>query len=45
MKKLILILGLSFIGCGSDKLNTLLKRGTPKKSRCFRGKVDEVGFF
>jgi ribonuclease T2 len=34
-----------YIGSGSDKLNTLLKRRTPKKSRCLRGKVDEVGFF
>jgi len=33
---------------GSDinsDLKTLFKYGTPKKSKCVRGKIDEVGFF
>jgi len=33
-----------YIGSGSDKLSELLKRGKITKSRCFKGKIDPVGF-
>ncbi|HHD81130.1 MAG TPA: hypothetical protein ENK99_06040 [Campylobacterales bacterium] len=32
------------LGSGSDKLAELLNRGQIAKSKCFKGKVDEVGF-
>jgi len=32
------------IGNGSDKLKELLSRGEKPKSRCFKGKIDKVGF-
>jgi len=33
-----------YIGSGSDKLSELLKQGKRTKSRCFKGKIDAVGF-
>ena len=33
-----------YIGSGSNKLSELLKQGQTTKSRCFKGKVDKVGF-
>jgi len=33
-----------YIGSGSDKLSELLKQGQTTKSRCFKGKIDPVGF-
>jgi ribonuclease T2 len=32
------------LGGGSKDLKELFKSGAKPKSRCFRGKIDEVGF-
>ncbi len=33
-----------YLGSGSSDLKTLFTKGTKSKSRCFKGKIDEVGY-